>query len=1139
MIQAGTIDTSYNFGNGFPEIVRVFKQQSDGKILVGGGFQDFDGNTTYYLTRLNTDGSIDNTFYNGAYFNNKVTTIDLLSDGRIVVGGGFQDFDGNNTGAIVILNSDGTLNQSFTPGFNDNVESVKVQSDDKILVGGNFTQYSGFSANKIIRLNVDGTIDGTFNYGNGFNAAVYTIEIESDSNILIGGNFQDYDGTTCSSIIRLNTFGSVQSVFGSGATGTVYAIKIQPNGKIILGGTFLSFNGTISYSLVRINQDGTVDTTFNFNDTVHSIDLQSDGRIVIGGKFSGRFTRLNPSGTIDGSFLNQGDMDQNVYPIILLQNSDILLGGDFTSYSSQTFNRILALNNDVNTYQYQYVYEARPCLVTFFTTWVNYPLYYIGSDIELSVGDIVEVLEIGSTIKKVCVEIISDTNIFAEPTHVYQTTYNDCESCLSTTTSIAIISLCNGNVDDYSLTPAVYVSNLYQVGDIFSINEDFIFFSGENITIHFNDCFIIEEIIPFQGAPIAPIIVEYSPKQSCEECVTCLGRYFRYEDCSGQEGGIIFSHQNLITGTTFYLPPPFLPCNVSIFTDSIIQLPSVDFDNIYTGATLITSTETFQGCEDCLEQIFNQFNWQEEIQGDGTIDLSDIPNVILGPDDGAPIEGNPGWSYITYQMTYNGVLTFFYNYLTNDGPQYDWSFWYVSPNEPNGNLNVDFNENIFANVDGDSGVVTISFSVGDWVTIGVYSTDSVSGPGLLLFEFLENPQFVQYSFEDCNGNTGTITIPNQVQKSLQTVTSINPKLIDVNELTPMPIPMDQDDDVIEIGLPEGFNINFLCGNYSSVFLSTNSYLTFGGGSDNSGFPIPWAIPFATGLPGIYLSTNDGSTPNPNCTDTYVYNWYSGLTNGGSEFVISFEGTYSTFQNVIGALPVNFSFVFYSGITNYFDLYIRDNQLFCEGNRKGGISNGSQITWVRSFDTNSGRSYRFTNNCGLLKANYGPYPSLCGSLTFLPPITPFSTTIDLGFLYTEETPTFDNCNECNFRNVTLRNCQTGEITYVAMSPELIISAETSGPIISTGALDCYEIVDECLVFTNGVFTPNEFYENCTLCLQPVSAGTEYTMCVICCPCTTGTTVTTVSPPHPSWTNIQGKTVVLLDAIQLGGMNGLYS
>ena len=69
------------------------------------------------------------------------------------------------------------------------------------------------------------------------------------------------------------------------------------------------------------------------------------------------------------------------------------------------------------------------------------------------------------------------------------------------------------------------------------------------------------------------------------------------------------------------------------------------------------------------------------------------------------------------------------------------------------------------------------------------------------------------------------------------------------------------------------------------------------------------------------------------------------------------------------------------------------------------------------------------------------------------------------------------------------------------------------------------------YVSGPFPVCEDCEN----PPPISAGTEYNVCVIDC---SGNTVS-ITPPHPIWTNEQGHAVVLLDAIALGGMNGLNS
>jgi hypothetical protein len=54
----------------------------------------------------------------------------------------------------------------------------------------------------------------------------------------------------------------------------------------------------------------------------------------------------------------------------------------------------------------------------------------------------------------------------------------------------------------------------------------------------------------------------------------------------------------------------------------------------------------------------------------------------------------------------------------------------------------------------------------------------------------------------------------------------------------------------------------------------------------------------------------------------------------------------------------------------------------------------------------------------------------------------------------------------------------------------------------------------------------------------SANTEVTVCQQICT-TTGTTVVSVSVPHPTYSNLTGGTIVQLNLVQMGGLNGLYS
>jgi hypothetical protein len=136
--------------------------------------------------------------------------------------------------------------------------------------------------------------------------------------------------------------------------------------------------------------------------------------------------------------------------------------------------------------------------------------------------------------------------------------------------------------------------------------------------------------------------------------------------------------------------------------------------------------------------------------------------------------------------------------------------------------------------------------------------------------------------------------------------------------------------------------------------------------------------------------------------------------------------------------------------------------------------------------------------------------------------------------------YTDCQPClsnTFIGLPLVKCGDNTSNYYSISLTNLFDIYENSGIFSDGSYNCYFAIQGCALPNYPIFTPFEFFGSCFECNQPLLAGTESTICVICCPCTTGQTVTAVSPPHPNWTNAQGKTIILLDAIALGGMNGL--
>ena len=252
----GTLDNSFTIGGGFYDQVLSIALQTDGKILVGGEFTSFNVSSANKIVRLNTDGTFDNSFTVGTGFNNYVASIAVQPDGKILAVGEFNSFNGSFVKKIARLNADGTIDNSFTigSGFNYGVNSVALQTDGKILACGWFTSFNGSPSSRLARLNSDGTIDNSFTIGTGFNNSVWSVSVQTNGEILAGGKFTSFNGSPANRIARLNSNGTVDNSFttGTGFDDEIFSIILQPDEKILVGGKFSEFNGIVRNRVVRL-----------------------------------------------------------------------------------------------------------------------------------------------------------------------------------------------------------------------------------------------------------------------------------------------------------------------------------------------------------------------------------------------------------------------------------------------------------------------------------------------------------------------------------------------------------------------------------------------------------------------------------------------------------------------------------------------------------------------------------------------------------------------------------------------------------------------------------------------------------------------------------------------------------------------
>jgi len=175
-----------------------------------------------------------------------------------------------------------TANDGFNPISDNPVYTMAIQPDGKILVGGGFTTISGQPRDSIARLNPDGSLDTSFDPGT--NGLVLALALQPDGKILVGGLFTMLSGVSVNCIGRLNQNGSIDTTFNlAGTNGMVYAMTIQPDRKILVGGDFTTLMGQPRENIGRLNQDGSLDTSFNpgANKYVISLVIQNDDRILV------------------------------------------------------------------------------------------------------------------------------------------------------------------------------------------------------------------------------------------------------------------------------------------------------------------------------------------------------------------------------------------------------------------------------------------------------------------------------------------------------------------------------------------------------------------------------------------------------------------------------------------------------------------------------------------------------------------------------------------------------------------------------------------------------------------------------------------------------------------------------------------
>jgi uncharacterized delta-60 repeat protein len=345
----GTIDATYNLAVPVGSNTQVAVTRSGNIIVQSGGA----------LTECNPDGSVGVVLL-PASLELENLNFTLQADGKIVVWA-----DGTVEGApyIARINSDGSVDTSFNPGYGPNapITSVAVQSDGKLLVGGYFATFDHFNTPNFVRLNSDGTVDTTFDE-TGFPSITPTAIIELTNNQILmcdgGGRgvwLFNSDGTGATQV------GSI-----SGGAEDFTAIALQPDGKVLLGGAFTQYGTNIASGLIRLNSDGSFDSTFSAGSVLDNLGVQGVSTLAVdsaghiyfcgsnssenyyfaGAQITSGFVRLQSSGSPDLTFAPGGTIPGQVLASARSADGRVFVAGTFLSVNGVVRVGLAAFSSD-------------------------------------------------------------------------------------------------------------------------------------------------------------------------------------------------------------------------------------------------------------------------------------------------------------------------------------------------------------------------------------------------------------------------------------------------------------------------------------------------------------------------------------------------------------------------------------------------------------------------------------------------------------------------------------------------------------------------------------------------------------------------------------------------------------------------
>ncbi len=348
--------------------VRAIQPLADGRVIIAGDFSYArpGGGTQQGIARLTSTGQFDPSFDVGeGVSGGNASTLAVQPDGKILVGGAFTSVRGQAQSFLVRLNSDGSVDASFSAAAVLAAPTqLAVLTDGRILVADGSEELRWLRSDGAVSQTSARLLFPSGIYSGGSPLIISRFDVLTDGRVVVAGPLPDF--VSSGRVVRLRPDGSVDATFAANRTvlaPSVTAVRALANGSVVVAarGTASRLGSQMGpTTLVQVDETGAV---VRLGPEMPSVEfgagaavlLYPDGRAIMSsnlsrdvvplpsGPVTNSLLRFGSDGAVDETFLLGPGVDGNVFAIVPAADGGVYVGGAFTSVAGVARTRLAKL----------------------------------------------------------------------------------------------------------------------------------------------------------------------------------------------------------------------------------------------------------------------------------------------------------------------------------------------------------------------------------------------------------------------------------------------------------------------------------------------------------------------------------------------------------------------------------------------------------------------------------------------------------------------------------------------------------------------------------------------------------------------------------------------------------------------------